>query len=87
MGVVFTLLMSAMGGCWWPAEVMPRWLRTAALAFPTSWAMGGLHEVISWGGGLADVAPNIIVLLGFALAAPAGSGSWKPDAADRGDQA
>ena len=69
MGVVFTLLMSAMGGCWWPAEVMPQWLRTVALAFPTSWAMGGLHEVISWGGGLADVAPHILVLLAFAAVA------------------
>lgn len=69
MGVVLTLMMSAMGGCWWPAEVMPAWLRTAALAFPTSWAMGGLHEVISWGGGLRDVALNIAVLLAFATAA------------------
>jgi ABC-type multidrug transport system permease subunit len=69
MGVVFTLMMSALGGCWWPAEVMPGWLRTVALAFPTSWAMGGLHEVISWGGGLADVGLNIAVLLAFAIAA------------------
>ena len=69
IGVVLTLLMSAMGGCWWPAEVMPQWLRTAALAFPTSWAMGGLNEIISWEGGLRDVTLNIVVLLGFAIAA------------------
>jgi ABC-2 type transport system permease protein len=70
-GVVLTLLMSALGGCWWPSEVMPGWLRTAGHAFPTAWAMDGLHQIISWGGSFEDVALPCAVLLAYALGAGA----------------
>jgi len=68
-GVVISLLMAALGGCWWPLELMPRWLQTAAHVFPTTWALNGLHEVISWGGGLRNVLAPTLVLLFFALTA------------------
>ena len=68
-GVFLSLLMSAAGGCWWPSELMPAWVRRAGHAFPTAWAMDGLHGVISWGGGLAEVALPCAVLLAFAAAA------------------
>jgi len=68
IGVVLALIMSALGGCWWPAEVMPRWLRTASHALPTAWAMDAFHQIISWGGGLADVAVACAVLMAFGLA-------------------
>ena len=69
VGITAVLVMAAAGGCWWPAEVMPRWLRTAAYAMPTGWAMNGLHQLLSWGGGLRDVLPHCAVLSLFALAA------------------
>jgi len=69
VGVVISLVMSALGGCWWPAEVMPEWMRVAARAVPASWAMNGLHELISWGGGLGDVVVNCLALLAFAAGA------------------
>ncbi|HET9482221.1 MAG TPA: ABC transporter permease [Candidatus Polarisedimenticolia bacterium] len=69
IGVVLTLAMSALGGCWWPAEINPAWLQQAAWAFPTSWAMNGLNELLSWGGGLRDVAVHCLVLALFAAAA------------------
>jgi len=69
IGIVVVLAMSAIGGCWWPSEVMPGWLRTASYVFPTAWAMNGLHELLSWGGGLRDVAVHCAVLTCFAAAA------------------
>jgi len=69
MGIVLVLVMSALGGCWWPAEVVPDWLRLAGFVFPTAWAMRGLHELISWGGGLRDVLVPCGVLGLFGLAA------------------
>ena len=57
--------MAAMGGCWWPSEVMPEWLRTAAHVFPTTWAMDGLHALISFGRGFEAVVFPCAVLLGF----------------------
>jgi ABC-2 type transport system permease protein len=62
VGIVVTLIMSALGGCWWPSEVMPAWMRATAKLFPTSWAMNGLHQLLSWGGGLREVLPHIGVL-------------------------
>lgn len=69
ISIVIVMVMSALGGCWWPAEVMPPWLRTAGHAFPTAWAMDGLHQLIAWGGGLSDVILPSLVLLAFAAAA------------------
>lgn len=69
VSVVLSLVMAAMGGCWWPAEVMPRWMQAAGHIFPTAWAMDGFHRVISWGGGLSDVLAISLVLLLFAAGA------------------
>ena len=69
IGIVLVLAMSAIGGCWWPAEVMPNWLRLAGFAFPTAWAMDGLHQLVSWGGGPRDVLLPCAVLSLYALAA------------------
>lgn len=68
-GVVLSLLMSGLGGCWWPSEVMPPWIQKAAHVFPTAWAMDGLHELLSWGGGLHEVLLPSAVLLGYAIVA------------------
>ena len=68
IGVVLALIMSALGGCWWPAEVMPDWLRRASHVLPTAWAMDAFHQLISWGGGLIDVLVPCAVLLAFGLA-------------------
>jgi ABC-2 type transport system permease protein len=64
-GVVASLIMSAVAGCWWPAEVMPGWMQRASYAFPSSWALNGLHELISWGGDLSRVATHCVVLTLF----------------------
>jgi ABC-type multidrug transport system permease subunit len=70
--VLASLLMAALGGCWWPMELMPDSLKTLALCFPTGWALKALHQLISFGSGLgADVKPivvkPIVVLLGFGV--------------------
>ena len=69
IGIVLVLTMSALGGCWWPSEIVPPWLRRAGYAFPTSWTMRGLHELISWGGGVRDILLPCAMLVLFGLAA------------------
>jgi len=39
LGWLICMAMAALGGCWWPSEIMPRWLWTAAHILPTAWAM------------------------------------------------
>jgi ABC-type multidrug transport system permease subunit len=67
--VLATLLMAALGGCWWPLEVAPTALKVIALCLPTGWAMQALHQLISFGSGLGAVVTPLTVLVGFGTAA------------------
>jgi len=67
VGWVSSMLLAGLGGCWWPSEVMPRWLWKAAHVFPTPWAMDGFHALLSFGHGLEAVLVPAGVLLGFAV--------------------
>jgi len=63
--VVTALVMSALGGCWWPLEVVSRPFRIIAMLLPTGWTMKGLNKIIMFGYGLSSVGLNIIVLAAF----------------------
>ncbi len=65
VGWLLSMVMAAMGGCWWPSEVMPGWLRTAVHVFPTAWAIDAFHALISFGRGFEAVLVPCAVLLGF----------------------
>ena len=67
VGWVLSMLLAGLGGCWWPSEIMPRWLWKAAHVFPTPWAMDGFHALLSFGHGLEAVLVPAGVLLGFAV--------------------
>ena len=67
--VLASLLMAALGGCWWPLEMGPPALKTVALCTPTGWALQALHQLISFGSGLAAVVKPLAVLLAFGAAA------------------
>jgi ABC-type multidrug transport system permease subunit len=66
VGWVGSMLLAGLGGCWWPSEVMPRWLWRAAHVLPTPWAMDGFHALLSFGHGLDAVLLPAAALLGFA---------------------
>ncbi len=67
IGVILTMVMAALGGCWWPLEVVSKPLKTVAMCFPTGWAMQALHGLISFGQGLAELRWPLTALAGFAL--------------------
>jgi len=63
IGWIIPLILGAIGGCWWPLEVVPGWLRTAGHISPAAWAMDGLHGLISFGrGGEAVVWPSLVLI-------------------------
>jgi ABC-2 type transport system permease protein len=66
VGWIVSMVLGAIGGCWWPSEVMPRWLWSAAHVLPTAWAMDAFHSLISFGRGIEAVILPAAVLLGFA---------------------
>ncbi len=67
IGVILTMVMAALGGCWWPIEIVPASMQKLALIFPTTWAMKALHGVISFGRSLPELMLPLAVLLGFAI--------------------
>ena len=69
MGVVASNVMAALGGCWWPIEITPRWSQRIASVFPTGWAMDALHKLMSFGDSPAAVIPHIVAFLVTALIA------------------
>ena len=65
LGWILSMILAGLGGCWWPAEVMPEWLRDASHVLPTAWAMDGFHALISYGRGVEAVWLPALVLFGF----------------------
>jgi ABC-2 type transport system permease protein len=67
--LLIALPMAALGGCWWPLELVPKFLQYAALATPSGWALVALHQLITFGAGLAQAAKAITVLAVFGIVA------------------
>ncbi|MGH7565744.1 MAG: ABC transporter permease [Gemmatimonadota bacterium] len=67
LGVFAANLLAALGGCWWPIEVTPRWAQSVALAMPTGWTMDALHRLMSFQAGAAAALPHLIALAAAAL--------------------
>ncbi|HSW49444.1 MAG TPA: ABC transporter permease, partial [Bryobacteraceae bacterium] len=67
IGVLLTNLLGALGGCWWPIEVTPRWAQKLAILLPTGWAMDALHKLVSFGESPQAVLPHLVVLSAGAL--------------------
>lgn len=74
--VLASLLMAALGGCWFPLEVVPEGMKTLAHCVPSGWALEGLHRLITFGDGFTSVLKPTAVLAGFGLAATAAAARW-----------
>jgi ABC-2 type transport system permease protein len=46
VGSIVIVTMASVGGCWWPIDLEPRWMRSVALAFPTTWAMDAFNDLM-----------------------------------------
>jgi hypothetical protein len=67
LSIIATMTMAALGGCWWSIELVPPAFKVVAFAFPTGWAMDGIHKIISFGYGFGAIALNAAVLAGFGI--------------------
>jgi ABC-2 type transport system permease protein len=71
--VLVTMVMAALGGCWWPLEIVPEHVRLVGHFFPTAWTMDALHQLISFGGGFQQVWKATLILAVYAAAASMGA--------------
>jgi ABC-2 type transport system permease protein len=66
LSIMFGMLMALLGGCWYPIELFPEFMRNVVKVIPTTWAMQGLLDIVLRGQGLPAVLPEAAILLGFA---------------------
>ncbi len=61
-GVLTANALAALGGCWWPIEVTPKWTQALQNFLPTGWTMDALHKLVSFQSGAASALPQVLVL-------------------------
>ncbi len=62
IGVLSSMLLGGLGGCWWPIEVAPAWMQQLAGFLPTGWTMNGLHRLMSFEAGALAALPELLLL-------------------------
>ena len=65
-GVLFSLVLAPIGGCWWPLFITPQWMQSLAKFTPHGWANGGFNKLMLFGAEFGDVTEEMVALLGFA---------------------
>ena len=66
LAIFGAMVLSALGGCWWPIELVPETFKTIAMLTPSYWAMHGLQSVMYFGRSSEVVVFECPILLGFA---------------------
>jgi len=46
LGTMSSMAMSAIGGCWWPLDFEPGWMRALARWLPTTWTMQAYNDLM-----------------------------------------
>jgi ABC-type multidrug transport system permease subunit len=67
IGSIAIVTMAAVGGCWWPIDLEPRWMRQVALAFPTTWAMEAFNDLMIRRRGLDAALRPTAVMIAYGL--------------------
>ena len=67
VGSIVIVTMAAVGGCWWPIDLEPRWMRNVALAFPTTWAMDAFNDLMIRRRGVEAALRPAAVMVGYGV--------------------
>ena len=64
-GILASLILAPLGGCWWPLFTTPRWMQSLAKLTPHGWANDAFNRLILFGAEFDDVRGAMVALLGF----------------------
>ena len=67
LGTIVTMVLAALGGCWWPIEITPDWMQNLAIALPSGWAMDAMHRLINFGYGGLSASAHVAALAAASL--------------------
>jgi ABC-type multidrug transport system permease subunit len=68
LAIFLSMILAALGGCWWSIEVVPDAFKTIAALTPTYWGMRGLQQVMYFNKSYQVLTVECPILLAFALA-------------------
>ncbi len=71
VGTMTSLALSAIGGCWWPLDFEPGWMRALADWLPTTWTMQAYNDLmirrlpasVAWRPAAITAALGVVVLV------------------------
>jgi ABC-2 type transport system permease protein len=66
LGVLVSMVLAPLGGCWWPTSLMPPWMQAVGRFTPHFWANEAMNKLMLFGARPVDVWLNLVVLAGFA---------------------
>jgi ABC-2 type transport system permease protein len=67
IGVLTSLILAPLGGCWWPLYITPHWMQFISKITPHAWATTAFNKLLIFGGDFNSVVPNMLVLVGFTI--------------------
>jgi ABC-2 type transport system permease protein len=71
IAVWVAIVLSPLGGLWWPIELGSPVMRQISYLVPTGWAMEGVNSMLAFGAGATDIAPFAFGFLAlFAVSFP-----------------
>ena len=62
LSTLVILVMSALGGSWWPLAILPEWFRRLGHLTLNAWAMDAFQGIFWYGKDLAEILPELGVL-------------------------
>jgi ABC-2 type transport system permease protein len=67
IGVLTSLILAPLGGCWWPLYITPQWMQFVSKITPHAWATTAFNKLLIFGGDFNSVVPNMLVLAAFGI--------------------
>ena len=69
LGLALVILLSGLGGLWWPPAMAPEWMQALSPVVYTSWAMQGMNDLVLRDRGWAALARPLLALTLYGLVA------------------
>ena len=68
LGVLVSLALAPLGGCWWPLFITPQWMQSLAKLTPHGWANTAFNKLMLFGAEFGDVVTEMGMLALFTAA-------------------
>src|SRR5690606_2664857 len=67
LSLALVMVLSGLGGLWWPQSIQPEWMQSFSPVVYTTWAMQGMNDLVLRARGRAALAQPVLVLFSSGL--------------------